>query len=109
MVKVLVRVRSLAPVIICSLALSKATALAAVKPLPKVRAKSPRLKVVILKAAVVVRVELADSVTLVGAVKVVAVVVRSPFKIRVLPVKSRVPPVMVPVPFKAMLPPVLVI
>jgi len=62
---------------------------------------------VTLKSAALVNVALAAKVKLVGAVKVVAVVFRFPFKTKVLVEKSRIPPVGTP--FKVTLPPVLVI
>ena len=103
------KVRSLPAVIICSVALSKVTALATVRSLPKVRIKSSRLKVVILNAAVVVKVALTARDTLFGAVNVVAVVFRLPFRTRVLPVKSNVPTLATPLLLRVILPPVLVI
>ena len=104
-----VKMKLLVPVMICSLALSKVTALVTVKVvLARVRARSFKVKVVAVKvAALVVKVALLVIDRLVGAVKAAAVVFRSPFKTRVLPVKSRVPPPGTP--FKVIVPPVLVI
>ena len=72
-----------------------------------VRALSPRARAVTLTAAVVVKVALEVNDKFGSAVNVAPVVFRLPLSTRVLPVKSRVPPVGVP--FKVMLPAVLVI
>ena len=104
------RVKSLPPVITFSLVLSKATALVTFNVvLARVKARSFNVKLVaLIVAAAVVKVAIAVIDKLVGVTKPAAKVVsRFPFKVRVLPEKSKVPPVGTP--FKVMVPLVLVI
>ncbi len=99
------RVKLLPSVIICSLAVSMVTVLATVKFEPNVKALSPSSKAVTPKSAVLVNVASAVNDKLVGAVKPLPLVFRSPLRIRVLPPRFKVP--LLAVPHMVIFPPLL--
>ena len=102
-------VRLFAPVMICSAALSKVTALVTVRlVVARVKARLFRVRVVTVMVPAPVKVVLAVIVRLEGAVKVVPVRLRFPARFKILPVMLNVPPLIEVLAGRLIVPPLLV-